>query len=70
MLVTPSGMLMRVKSLQPINASAPMDVTLSGILMLVKPLYPPKTPSPMDVTLYIFPLIRTFSGMAIESVLL
>ena len=40
MLVTLSGMVMLVKSLQPENALPPMLVTLSGMVMLFKPLQP------------------------------
>jgi hypothetical protein len=40
MLVTPSGIVMLVKELQPSKAQAPMLVTLCGIVMLVKELQP------------------------------
>ena len=40
MLVTPSGIVMLLRPLQPENALPPMLVTPSGIVMLVSPLQP------------------------------
>ena len=40
MLVTPSGIVTVVKTLQPQNAKAPMLVTLFPIVTEVKPLHP------------------------------
>ena len=49
MLVTPSGIVMLVKPLQPENACDSTLVTLSGIVTLVKPLQPENTEHPMLV---------------------
>ena len=40
MLVTPSGILMLLRLLQPRKAESPMLVTLFGIVMLVRLLQP------------------------------
>ena len=60
MLVTPSGIAMLVRLLQPENAEFPMPVTLSGIVMLVKLLQPENAEFPMLVT----PSVKTTSFMA------
>ena len=51
MLVTPSGMVIEVKPVQPEKAEEPMLVTLFGMVIEVKPLQPLKAQSPMLVTL-------------------
>ena len=38
MVVTPSGIVIEVKPVQPENARIPMEVTLEGIVTEVKPL--------------------------------
>ena len=43
MLVTPLGIVIEVKPLQPENAPPPMFVTPSGIVTEVKPLQPERT---------------------------
>ena len=42
MLVTPSGIVMLLRLLQPLKAELPMLVTLSGIVMLLRLLQPLK----------------------------
>ena len=50
MLLTPFGIVMLVKDLQPEKASSPILLTLSGIVTLVKEEQPAKTTSPMLLT--------------------
>ena len=50
MLVTPLGIMMLVRLLQPENAPSPMLVTLSGMVMLVRLVQLLKAPFPMLVT--------------------
>jgi hypothetical protein len=50
MVVTPGGIVMLVKPMQPRNAPMPMLVTLEGIVMLVRPIQPLNAASPMLVT--------------------
>ena len=50
MLVTPSGITMLVRLLQPLNAESPMLVTPSGITMLVRLLQKTNALAPMLVT--------------------
>ena len=66
MLVTPSGILMLVKRSHAPKASSSMLVTPSGIFTLIKSLAI-KAPYPILVTVYIFPSIRTLSGIVMES---
>ena len=46
MLMTPSGIVMLVRPLQPKNALSSILMTLSGIVTLVRPLQPLKALTP------------------------
>ena len=50
MVVTPSGIVILLRLLQPENAEPPMEVTPSGIVILVRLLQPANAYSPMVVT--------------------
>ena len=70
MLVTPSGMVMEVRPLQPEKALLPMLVTPSGMVMEVRPLQPEKALLPMLVTpsgivVFLQPAISVFVAVSI-----
>ncbi len=72
MLLTLSGIVILVKSVQEQNALSPMLVTLSGIVMFVKPLQSRKASLPMvvtlpslGITLFLQPTINSFEKVLI-----